>query len=340
MRRVLSLLPMVSVAALVTAVIVAADGPPRWAYGTDPNAPLPGQAPAGRGAGGGGGGAAQPPDPTVFHLEGTTAAFTSAQIRDGFNPADWYPQDHPTPPNIVLHGRPPDLRACGLCHYPNGKGRPENAGISGLPTAYFLQQLMDFRADTRKSADPRKNNTNIMATIAKQLTEAEMKETAEYFGSMKWTPWVKVQEATTVPKTRVAGGLFFPETGANAGTEPIGMRIIEVPENPERTENLRDPRSGFIAYVPVGSIKKGEELVMRGGGRTTACGVCHGAELKGLGPVPPLAGRSPSYMVRMMYDMQQGARRGLWSELMKPVVEKLTEEDMLNIAAYTASRTP
>jgi cytochrome c553 len=335
MRKAFAGLLMVTFAAVVTAVL-AADGPPQWAYGTDPNAPLPGQAPAGRGA------APQPPpdDGTLYRLEGTTAAFTATQIRDGFNPADWYPNDHPTPPDIVLHGRPPDLRACGLCHYPNGKGRPENAGIAGLPPAYFLQQLEDFRADNRKSADPRKNNTNVMATIAKQLTDAEMKATAEYFGSMKWTPWIKVVEQSTVPKTRIAGGLFFPVEGANAGTEPLGQRIIEVPQNPERTERMRDPRSGFIAYVPPGSIKKGEELVTKGGGKTTACGVCHGADLKGLGPVPGLAGRSPSYMVRMMYDMQQGARKGLWADLMKPVVEKLTEEDMLNIAAYAASRMP
>ena len=87
-------------------------------------------------------------------------------------------------------------------------------------------------------------------------------------------------------------------------TEPIGKRIIEMPEDTERTEMLRDPRSGFIAYVPAGSIKKGEALVTTGGGKTTACAVCHGADLKGLGPVPGIAGRSPSYTVRQLYDMQ------------------------------------
>src|SRR5207248_7793342 len=107
------------------------------------------------------------------------------------------------------------------------------------------------------------------------------------------------------------------------------------------TEVLRDARSGFIVYVPMGSIKKGEALVTTGGGgKTVQCGACHGADLKGLGPVPGLAGRSPSYLVRQLYDMQQGARKGLWTELMKPVVAKLSEEDMLNIAAYTASRMP
>ena len=77
-----------------------------------------------------------------------------------------------------------------------------------------------------------------------------------------------------------------------------------------------------------------------GGGKTTQCGFCHGADLKGLGPVPGIAGRSPSYLVRQMYDIQQGARKGTWADLMKPVVAPLSEEDMLNIAAYVSSRVP
>jgi cytochrome c553 len=123
-------------------------------------------------------------------------------------------------------------------------------------------------------------------------------------------------------------------------TEPIGDRIIEMPEDTERTESLRDPRSGFIAYVPVGSIKKGEALVTTGGGKTTRCAVCHGADLKGLGPVPGIAGRSPSYTVRQLFDTQRGTRKGLWADLMKPVVANLSNDDMLAIAAYTAARVP
>ncbi len=95
-----------------------------------------------------------------------------------------------------------------------------------------------------------------------------------------------------------------------------------------------------MAYVPVGSIKKGEVLVKTGGGKTTACAICHGGDLKGLGPVPGLAGRSPSYSARQMFDMQAGARAGLWADLMKPPVAKLTEEDLINISAYTASLAP
>ena len=117
--------------------------------------------------------------------------------------------------------------------------------------------------------------------------------------------------------------------------------IVETPENAEHMEVLRDPHSGIIAYAPVGSIKKGEALVKTGGnGRTLACAECHGPDLKGLGPVPGIAGRSPSYLARQLYDMQSGARHGEWSALMKPVVEKLTDDDYINIAAYVSSRMP
>ena len=312
-------------------LLSAADGPPGWAYGFPPGTsgtPAAAPAPA----------PAAAPDTSVKHLPGSSGAFTVPQIRDAFGPADWYPNDHPPMPDVVSHGRRPDVRACGLCHYPNGKGRPENAGVAGLPTSYFMQTMMDFRNGDRKSAEPRKANTNVMITIAKGMTEDEIKAAAEYYGLMKWTPWIKVVETKMAPKTRIAGGMFLTEEGGEK--EPLGARIIETPENTEGTELLRDARSGFIAYVPVGSMKKGEALVTTGAGKTTACAVCHGADLKGLGPVPGIAGRSPSYMVRQMFDMQQGARKGVWTDLMKPVVSKLSEDDMLAIAAYTASRMP
>jgi cytochrome c553 len=41
-----------------------------------------------------------------------------------------------------------------------------------------------------------------------------------------------------------------------------------------------------------------------------------------------------------MYDMQQGTRKGLWKGLMKPLVAHLSEEELMNLAAYVASRTP
>jgi cytochrome c553 len=318
--------------------------PPPWAYGfatpPDPAAPPAGQGAGQRGGGGGGagrgGGGAPAPDTTKRTVSGSTASFTLAQVRDGFGPADWFPGDHPQMPAIVAQGRREAMiTACSLCHYPNGKGRPENAGVSGLPVEYFIKTMTDFKNDARKSADPRKTNTNRMIQFAKAMTDDEIKAAATYFSSMKWTPWVKVVETNDVPKTRIAGGMFIAVEGAEAGKEPIGQRIIEVPENAEQTETLRNPRSSFIAYVPAGSIKKGEAIATRG-----QCAVCHGENLTGIGPVPGIAGRSPSYMVRQMYDMQRGVRSGSWSELMRRVVAPMSADDMLNVAAYVASRTP
>jgi cytochrome c553 len=324
---VLALTPLVA-----AGVLRAAGEPPAWAYAVGP-APAPG-APAPAPAA-----AAPAPDTSPKQLPGSTLTFSLPQIRDAFGPADWFPGDHPVMPEVVAKGKRPDVRACSLCHYPNGKGRPENAGVAGLPVAYFIQQMNDFRGDVRKSAEPRKANTNVMIAIAKGMTPEEIKASAEYFGSMKWTPWIRVVESKTVPKTRIQGGMYLRLEGEE--TEPLGMRIIETPENAEHTELLRDPRSGFIAYVPPGSVKKGETLVTTGGnGKTVQCGLCHGADLKGLGPVPGIAGRSPSYMVRQMYDMQAGARHGQWTELMKGVVAKLNDEDFVSIAAYLSSRMP
>jgi len=330
MRTHLGIRILALASALTASVSFAADGPPAWAYGfPEPGAPA---APAG---GGGRGGA---PDTSPKHLAGSNLEFTLAQIRDGFGPADWFPGDHPKMPDIVAHGRRPDVRACSLCHYPNGKGRAENAPIAGYPVAYFIQQMNDFKNGDRKSAEPRKANTNVMIAIAKAMTDEEIRAAADYFGSMPWTPWIKVVETAMVPKTRIAGGLFLTLEGSEK--EPIGKRIIEVPESAEATETLRDPHSGFIAYAPPGSLKKGEALVTSGGGKTLACGTCHGADLKGLGPVPGIAGRSPSYLVRQMYDMQAGVRKGVWTPLMTKVVSQLSEDDMLAIAAYTASLKP
>ena len=310
-----------------------AELPPPWAYGfttpPDLNAVPAPPAPAGTPN-------PYPDDGTLRHLPESKLAFTITQIRDSFNPADWYPNDHPPMPEIVAHGKKPAVRACAYCHYPNGRGNSENASLAGLPYEYFMQTMYDFKNGLRKSADPRKANTNAMAEFAKQMTDAEINAAAEYYSSMKWTPYFQVVETTTVPKTRIVTGMFLKLEGD--ATEPLGPRIIEVPVNTERTEVLRDGKSGFISYVPIGSVKKGEELVKTGGGKTVQCAACHGDNEMGLGFVPPLAGRSASSMARQMYDMQNGYRTGVWTKvMMKPIIMQLTNEDMLDIAAYLAS---
>jgi len=317
----------IAVILAVAGLAQTSDKPPAWAYGTEPPQPPPPSTPA-------------PPDLAPHHIANSPLEFTIAQIRNPFGPADWFPDDHPPMPPVVANGSKPNVMACGFCHYPNGKGRPENAPVSGLPVNYFIQQMNDFKNDLRSSADPRKKNTANMIRFAKNMTDEQIREAADYFAKMPWpttgTPWIKVVESETVPKNKTSVGMYLPLEGNQF--EPLGERIIEMPLKPEDTEALRDPRSGFIAYVPVGSVHKGEEMVKTGGGKTTPCAICHGTDLRGMGPVPGIAGRSPSYTARQLYDIQQGTRKGLWSELMKPVVSKLNNDDLVAIAAYTASK--
>ena len=280
-------------------------------------------------------------DGTRYSLPGSDRQFTLDQIRNRMGPADWYPGDHPSMPPIVATGREAaGIWACSMCHYPNGKGRPENAGVVGLPKEYFIRQMYDFKNGLRESAEPRKPNTPLMTGFAVAMTDEEIQQSAEYFSSMRWTPWIEVVETDTVPKTRIAGGMHLKLEGAEAGTEPLGPRIVESPVNAEHTELLRDPRSGFIAYVPKGSVARGKELALYGNEGVTACTVCHGQDLNGLAIVPSLRGRSPSYIARQLADMKEGKRRGAWTPLMAPVVASLGADDILNLAAYLASLEP
>jgi cytochrome c553 len=183
-----------------------------------------------------------------------------------------------------------------------------------------------------------KRNVDLMISLAQDISKSEVQAAAAYFSSLKPRANIKVVETDSVPKTYVAG--WFLAVAKPEENEPIGQRIIEVPEDLEQFEN-RDPRARFIAYVPVGSIAKGADLVRTGGaGKTPQCAKCHGADLKGMRGEPPIAGRSPSYVLRQLYDIKSGARAGALTVLMKDTVAKLTAEDMVDIAAYLASLTP
>ena len=253
--------------------------------------------------------------------------------------ADWHPEEHPAMPDIV--GKPratPYLLSCGYCHLPNGAGRPENASLAGLTPNYFKQQVHAFQNGERPGSEPKRGPQSNMIAIAKAMNDAELDQAAAYFASLKPASFVKVVEAETVPKTVVTGWMLAPAPGG--GTEPIGQRIVETTEDFERFE-LRDSRTPYTAYVPPGSLKKGAELVNTGaGGRTLQCAICHGPEFKSLADIPRLAGRSPSYLMRQLYDLKNGARTGGQTVLMKAVVANLTEDDMLAIVAYLASREP
>ena len=279
-----------------------------------------------------------PDDGVPRHVPDSTATFTIAQERDLFFAPDWHPDDHPVMPDVVAHGRPPDVRACGSCHRTEGTGGPENASLAGLPAAYIAQQMADYKSGARKFAGPPRSPVLLMTTIAKAASDADIQAAAAYFSSLKPKSVIKVVETDTVPKTQIAR-VFYALT-KDGGTEPIGERIVEIPADMEQFEH-RDSRSQFIAYVPKGSIAKGEALAKTGGaGITTPCAICHGPDLKGVASIPGIAGRSPSYLIRQIYDFQQHARAGSAGALMAPVVEKLSHDDMISLAAYVSSLQP
>ena len=297
-----------------------ADGLPAWAFLWDPTVKVP------------------PPDDKLNPIQGSNAAFSWKQARDLFFAPDWHPDDHSAMPEIVANGRKPDVRACGSCHRVEGSGGPENASLAGLPVSYFVQQVADFKSGARKMSGPERPSIQLMMASAKGMTDAEVRAAAEYFAALKPKRIIKVVESETIPKTGPSR-LFYVKS-PEGGTEPLGQRIVEMPDDVDQFE-LRDSRATFTAYVPVGSVAKGEALAKTGGsGTTIACNICHGPKLQGVGPIPPIAGRSPTYMVRQLYEFQHGGRAGSASALMTQTVEKLSQDDMIVLAAYLGSLEP
>jgi cytochrome c553 len=321
MHKSIAVLALALACALAAGVpVYGAEAPPAWAYPVNPpDFVLP------------------PDDGVARRVPGSTATYTLAQIRDRFIAPDWHPDEHAPMPDIVAQGRKPDVFACGFCHRADGPGGPENANLAGQPAAYIVQQIADFKSGARKTSVA-KRNVDLMISLAKPMTDAEVAAAAVYFSALKPRAVIKVVETDTVPKTFIMSNHLAAVPSGEK--EPIGSRIVEVPEVLEQFVH-RDTHAQFIAYAPVGSVAKGEVLVKTGGaGKTLQCAICHGPDLKGLGTMPGIAGRSPSYIVRQLYDLKSGARAGPNSALMKEVVARLSVDDMVLIAAYLASQAP
>jgi cytochrome c553 len=213
----------------------------------------------------------------------------------------------------------------------SGHGHQESADLAGLSAEYIVRTMQDFKSGVR--IDPARMNA-----IAKGMSDDDMRQAAEYFAALKPGGWIKVVETDTVPKSYVSvkGRQRLPLPGG--GMEPLGNRIIELPQDLARATS-RDPHSGFVAYVPVGSVAKGSALVKTGGaGKSIACGICHGDSLEGLGDVPRIAGLHPAYVARQLYAFQTGTNHSVSSALMKKVVANLTADDILAISAYAATK--
>src|SRR5689334_8964423 len=335
MARLLPLLTFVLATLVIDTAYPASFEPPQWAFGAGDK------------------GKPYPDDARPKRLMGSSRAYLFTQIEDSFAPADWYPNDHPPMPRVpVATGRRPDVRACSWCHLPNGLGHPQSSSLAGLSADYMTRQLTDFKTGARHASV----GNSIMATITRAMTVDEAQAAVNYYSTLRRRPWIKVVEGAMAPTTEIVEGGLRIQREPEA-LEPLGQRVVEVPQYRERTR-LYDSHAGFVAYVPVGAIKRGKDFVATGGGtivngivattgKAVACTECHGSDLRGAPhapdstlSVPGLTGRSPTYIVRQLYDFHSGARSGAGAELMKPIATQMTLRDMIDVASYFASLAP
>lgn len=268
-------------------------------------------------------------DVTSYSLKGSTKKYTQAEIDDKFSAPDWIEGDHTPMPDIVRYGKKPKVWACASCHLASGLGHPESSTLAGLTAEYIETQLESFATGARLDYS---GHMNRMAPL---LTALEIKEAAQWFASLTPQDFLDVIETDTVPVTLVDDSRMR-LIHNSGGLEPIGGRIIEVPEDTSHVK-LRAPLSKFISYVPKGSIARGENIVTTGGGKAAPCVVCHGADLKGTSIAPSLAGNFAIYTVRQLHGFKAGTRK---SVEMAPMVTGLDDQDIVDVAAYLASLNP
>lgn len=234
---------------------------------------------------------------------------------------------------MVAHSRKPDVFACGFCHRADRPGGPENASLGGLSATSIVQQMADFRSGARTTSVPQRAPPTLMIALAEPRPTrrfAKLPPTSRRCGR-------KPPSGSRKPIWCWPAGSW--RTQERASKSRSANESSRSPEDLQQFEN-RDACLRFIAYEPAGGTENGETLTTADAGKTVPCGICHGADLKGLGPIPGIAARSPSSVVRQLSDFQHGVRPGLRSALTKAVVAKLTVDDMVALAAYAGSLTP
>ena len=305
---------------------------PRWAYPVRPAGPATSPTPR--------------PDSTQrFHVPHSRQAYTAARLgAAAFDVADWFPAAHPVMPPVVAHGRAPLVTACGFCHLPDGRGRPENATLTGLPAAYIVAQMADMASGARRPAlEGVSPPFDAMRAIAAHATPEDVAVAARYFAALRLArPRARVVESDSLPTLRELTGLYAVDGPPDTR---LGRRLLEATTDVARHER-HDPGVQYVTYVPRGSLARGRALAAVGAAGTadaaspTACARCHGADLRGVGAVPAIAGRAPSYLLRQLFAFKAGTRASPTAAPMRAVVAALSVDDMIAAAAYAGSVTP
>ncbi len=74
-----------------------------------------------------------------------------------------------------------------------------------------------------------------------------------------------------------------------------------------------------------------------GAQKVQSCGICHGADGNSVNPMwPTLAGQHPQYTAKQLNNFKEGSRT---NPQMSPMAAALSDQDMLDIAAYYAAQS-
>jgi len=257
-------------------------------------------------------------------------------IHDGGLAVDWRPAEHSAMPAIVARSSKPGGFACGYCHLPAGEGRPENASLAGLPPDYIVRQVEALKSGKRTNLRPDWVPARLMAGIAKTVDPEDLRAAAAYFSRQTFTSHVRVVESAATPRPTPAAFVYV---ASGADWTPLGQRIIETPADFKAFEQ-RDGHVAYTAFVPVGAIRRGRALAGTGGPNAQSCTLCHGLGLRGAASGPPIAGRSPSYIFRQLAAFRAKSRREPEALVMQGVTAKLTDAEMIDLAAYAAALKP
>ena len=296
-------------AALLTLAAAPASAP-QWPFpGTGPGTDAPANTQS----------AAPPPGPDVVRLPGSAIAYRHADFHDMARAIDWFPDSHPAAPDVVIRRAGEVALACGYCHLPDGRGRPENARLQGLPASYIVEQVNAFAAGTRRAARPDYAPTGYMTQAAHALSPADLTAAATYFSQFEPLSHTRVVETATI---QAATPWHFVYRFDATRTEPLGQRIVEGPDDPERFE-LRDPETAYTAYVPVGALKRGA-VIASGTAGAPACASCHGQSLVGI------AGASPTFLARQLMGFRAKTRNDPGAAPMQAVAANLTDAQIID----------
>jgi cytochrome c553 len=278
----------------------------------------------------GGGAANSTSEPLVsdeVRLPGSPVVFHQSAFHGMAQAIDWFPDAHPPAPEVVLHATGDGGYPCGYCHLADGRGRPENARLQGLPIDYIVEQVEAFASGARRAALPDYMPTRYMIEVAHAIKPADIEAAAVYFSQFEPQSHTQIIEAATIP---AAASWRFVYRFDRSRQEALGQRIVEGPVDGEAFE-LRDPETRYIAYVPQGAIARGRAIAEQGASGGPACVSCHGPALIGI------AGASPTFLARQLMGFRSKARNDPGAVPMQEVAGQLTDAQIIDVAAFVAS---